>query len=626
MENKKANGYNGRVLRVNLTEGRISVEEPPADHYQRYLGGRGFIASRLLKEVPAGADPLGLENRLIFALGPLTGLPLPGAARNSVGAKSPQTGGFGESEGGGFFGPELKKAGFDEIIVEGKAASPVYLWVKDGAAELKDAGHLWGKEVAPTHFALQEELGDRLVRTAVIGPGGERLIPFASVANDITHVAGRTGMGAVMGSKNLKAIAVRGHGEVAAANEAAVRELGSWMAKNFKERTQIWKYGTGLPMEASSIAGAVPTTNFRDGSFADVKKIAAPAVCDQFRIEMYGCYACPLRCKKRVKFDEPYPVDPIYGGPEYETLGAFGTNCGVADAKAICKAHEICNRAGIDTITAGGTIAFAMECFEKGFLTTKDTEGLELAFGNAEAMLKALERMVEKRGFGAFLAEGSRIAAQKIGRGAEEFAVHVKGVEIPMHDPRCKQGLGLHYAVNPAGADHCSGMHDQLMLKGADFEEWGAIDINEPIPVTEMSPRKARLTYQYGAWRHLSNYLLMCVFVPYQKKEIVKLVEAATDWPMSYWRLMKTVERGITLGKIFNLREGLTEKDDVLPKRLATSQKGGNLEGVIVDPEKLSDAREVYYEMLGWSREGVPRRARLVELDIDWAAAHLPRK
>jgi aldehyde:ferredoxin oxidoreductase len=623
MESRNLKGFSGRILRVNLNDGQISVEEPPDDYYKRYLGGRGFIAATLLREVPGGIDPFGPENKLIFALGPLTGLPLPGAARNSVGAKSPQTGGFGESEAGGFWGVELKKAGFDEIIVEGIAESPVYLWIKDGEAELKDARHLWGMEVAPTHFALQEELGDRMVRTAVIGPGGERLIRFACISNDITHVAGRTGLGAVMGSKKLKAIAVRGRAEIPMANEKSIRDLGTWMAKNFKERTPIWKFGTGLPMEASSLAGAVPTTNFRDGSFAEVKKITAQAVCEQFGVEMYGCFACPVRCKKRVKIDEPYPVDPIYGGPEYETLGAFGTNCGISDLAAICKAHEICNRAGIDTISAGVTISFAMECFEKGLLTAKDTDGLELNFGNAGAMLKILEQMVQRQGLGDLLSEGSRIAARKIGRGAEEFAIQVKGLEIPMHDPRLKQGLGLHYSVNPAGADHCSGMHDNLMQKGPDFQEWAGIDINESIPNTEMSPRKARLTYQYGLWRHLSNYLLLCVFVPYQKKEISEAVEAATGWPMSYWRLMKTVERGITLAKIFNLREGFTKEDDILPKRLATSQRGGNLEGVIVDPVKLSEARELYYQMLGWSEEGIPTRARLVELDIDWASQYL---
>ncbi len=625
MESRNLKGFNGRILRVNLSDGKISVEEPPDDYYKRYLGGRGFIAATLLREVPGGIDPFGPENKLIFALGPLTGLPLPGAARNSVGAKSPQTGGFGESEAGGFFGVELKKAGFDEIIVEGIAESPVYLWIKDGEAALKDARHLWGMEVAPTHFALQEELGDRMVRTAVIGPGGERLIRFASISNDITHVAGRTGMGAVMGSKKLKAIAVRGRAEIPMANEKSIRDLGTWMARNFKERTQIWKYGTGLPMEGSSLAGGVPTTNFRDGSFPEIKKITAQAVCEQFGVEMYGCFACPVRCKKRVKIDAPYPVDPIYGGPEYETLGAFGTNCGISDLAAICKAHEICNRAGIDTISAGGTISFAMECFEKGLLTAKDTDGLELNFGNAGATLKILEQMVQKQGLGDLLSEGSRVAARKIGRGAEEFAVQVKGVEVPMHDPRLKQGLGLHYSINPAGADHCSGMHDNLMQKGPDFQEWAGIDINESIPNTEMSPRKARLTYQYGLWRHLSNYLLLCVFVPYQKKEICEAVEAATGWPMSHWRMMKTVERGITLAKIFNLREGFTKEDDILPKRLATSQRGGNLEGVIVDPVKLSEARELYYQMLGWSEEGIPTRARLVELDIDWASEYLKR-
>ena len=620
MENRRLGGFNGRILRVQLAERKIGIEEPPIDFYQRYLGGRGFIASTLLREMPPRVDPLAGENPLIFALGPLTGMPLPGSGRNSVGAKSPLTHGFGEAEAGGFFGAELKRAGFDEIIIEGAADSPVYLWIHEGTADLHDARHLWGREVAPTHWALRNELGDRLIRTAIIGPAGEKLIRFACIINDISHVAGRTGMGAVMGSKKLKAIAVRGRTTPPLADEKAVRELGRWMSQNFKSGTSLWNIGTGGAMEAYDLVGITPTFNFQDGCFDGVKKITAQAVCEQFRVGMEGCYACPIRCKKRIKIEDPsFPVDPIYGGPEYETLAAFGGNCGVSNPKAICKAHEICNRQGIDTISAGVTISFAMECFEKGLITVQDTEGIELRFGNAEAMLQMLERIIQKQGLGALLSEGTRIASQKIGGGAEEFAMHVKGLEIPMHDPRSKQGLGLHYSVHPGGADHCSGIHDTLLEKGPQYEEWATIDVNESIPATELSPRKARLTFQVGLWTHMPNYLGYCMFVPYKKKQIQEAVEAITGWTMSYWRLMKAVERGLTLAKIFNLREGFTKAEDALPKRMSISQTKSHLKGVIVDPQKLSEAQELYYQMLGWNQEGIPTRSRLVELDIEWA-------
>ncbi len=623
MEKKSLLGYSGRILRVDLSSRKVSVEEPPEQYYKRYLGGRGFIAPTLLQEVPAKADPLGPDNKLVFALGALTGMPFPGSGRNSVGAKSPLTSAFGEAEAGGFWGAELRKAGWDAIVVSGIADAPVFLSIQDDKVELRDASHLWGMEVAPTHFALQKELGDPLTRTTVIGPAGERLVRFACILNDITHAAGRTGLGAVMGSKKLKAIAVRGKNNPQMAAPNVIADLARWMGQNFKEKAAVWKYGTGHMMEGYSLAGNLPTFNFQDGGFEHVKNITAVAVCDQFRVEMYGCYACPIRCKKRIKIESPYSVDPIYGGPEYETLGAFGSNCGIADPKVICKAHEICNRSGLDTISAGVTISFAMECFEKGLLKGKDTGGMELRFGNGEAMLKILEQIVEKQGLGALLAEGSRRAASQIGGGCEEFAVQVKGLEVPMHDPRLKQGIGLHYSVHATGADHCSGPHDTLLEKGPQFEEWSAIDVNESIPSTELSPRKARMVYQYGIWRHLSNYVGMCVLVPYTSKQISDAVEAVTGWPMSYWRLMKTVERGVTLAKIFNIREGFTQADDVLPRRLNTSQRGGNLKGVIVDPAKLSEAQNLYYQMLGWDEKGIPTRARLVELDIPWALKYL---
>jgi aldehyde:ferredoxin oxidoreductase len=611
-------GYNGRILRVNLSEGKISVDQPPGDYYQRYLGGRGFIVTTLLKEVPAGVDPLGAQNKLIFALGPLTGMPLPGGGRNSVGAKSPLTGGFGEAEAGGFWGAELKKAGFDAVIIEGQAASPVYLWIQDGQAELRDAGHLWGKEIAETHLEIRKELADTLIRTAIIGLGGERLVRFACIAEDITHIAGRTGMGAVMGSKKLKAIAVRGRNVPPMANPATVHDLARWMAKNYKEETKVWKYGTGESMEAHNLTGNLSVLNFQDGFFEGAEKLSGRVICDQFRVGMHGCYACPIRCKKEIKIEGPWAVDPVYGGPEFETIAAFGPNCGVSDAKAVCKAHDLCNRYGIDTISAGVTISFAMECFERGLLTSQDTGGYDLRFGNAEAMLQMLEQMVHRQHVGDLLAEGSKRAAAKIGRGAENFAIHVKGLELPMHDPRLKQGLGMHYSTHATGADHCTGAQDTLYVKGA-LDGWSAIDFCEPIPSTELSPRKTRLLYHNSLWKHLNNYLVLCSYVRYSPKQILDAVEAVTGWPMSYWRVMKTAERGITLARIFNIREGFSEADDRLPERMSVPQRTGNFKEFAIDPVKLVEMQKLYYQMLGWDERGVPTKARLAELDIEWA-------
>lgn len=616
-------GYNGKILRVNLSTRQFSTEDPPEEYYKTYLGGRGFIVHTLLQEVPRGADPLGPENKLVFSLGPITGHPFPGSGRNSVGAKSPLSGGYGESEAGGFWGAELKRSGYDAIIVEGMSDEPVYLWIKDGRPEIRDARNLWGLEVAETEKVIREELQDGRVRTAVIGVAGEKMVRYASICNDISHVAGRTGMGAVMGSKRLKAVAVRGSTPPEMGNREKVLELARWMGKNFKTKTNFWQYGTGATMDYYEASGNLPIRNFAGGRFPQVEEINSQSMYKKGYVEkMESCFSCPVRCKKMVKIDQPWKVEPIYGGPEYETLGAFGSNCGVGQIEAIMKANELCCRYGLDTISTGVTISFAMECFEKGALTLKDTDGLELTFGNGSAMVEMVERIALRKGLGNLLAEGTKRAAEAIGKGSGEWAMHVKGEEIPMHDPRYKQGMGLHYSIHATGADHCTGIHDDLVNKK--LPEWDRIGLAESVPVYEMSGRKARMLYQVGMWRHLANYIGLCLFVPWTNEQITQAVEAITGWPMSSYKLMKTVERGMTLARIFNIREGFSSRDDTLPRRFASSPLDSNLKGVGVDPEKFSAAQKLYYQMLGWDEAGVPTYARLVELNIEWAAQYLP--
>ncbi len=614
-------GYNGRILRVNLTAGQFSTEEPSEDYYKLYLGGRGFIVHTLLTELPQGIDPLGPENKLIFSLGSITGHPLVGSGKNSIGSKSPLTGGFGESEVGGFWGAELKKSGYDAIIVEGISNKPVYLWIDNGSVEIRDGKELWGLEVADAEKAMQEELGDKKIRTAIIGPAGEKLVRYACILNDISHVAGRTGMGAVMGSKKLKAIAVRGKKSPEMADKEKVKELSRWMAQNFKEKTGMWRYGTGSGIVDYERTGNMPVKNFRGGRFPGAEKITAQLLAEKYVTKMGNCFMCPIRCKKIIKMEKPWSVDPIYGGPEYETLAALGSNCGIDNLEALIKAHELCGRYGLDSISTGVSISFAMECFEKGILTSEDTDGLELTFGNVEAMIEMVERIALRKGFGDLLAEGTKRASERIGKGSEEFAIHVKGVEIPMHEPRYKQGMGLSYSVHATGPDHNTGIHDDRVNK--DLASLESIDIAESIPSTELSTRKARMVYHAGLWRHLANYVGLCLFVPWSHQQVRDAMEAITGWPMSYWKLMKAVERGITLARIFNIREGFAAKDDKLPRRFATSPAKGPLKGVVVEPEKLEEAQKVYYQMLGWDESGIPTNGRLVELGIEWAAEYL---
>jgi aldehyde:ferredoxin oxidoreductase len=625
MGGKKLFGYNGKIARINLSSGRISIEEPPEDFYQRYLGGRGFIAAILLKELEKGIDPLGPQNRLIFALGALTGMPLPGGGRNSVGAKSPLTGGFGESEAGGYWGAELKRAGLDALVFEGASSTPVYLWIHDGELELRDATRLWGLELAQAEKAIHSELNDDKVRTAIIGPAGERLVSYASIINDISHAAGRCGLGAVMGSKKLKAVAVRGYRSPEIADHERLQKLATWMGQHYKEGTELWRHGTGLNVVGYNLGGNLPTKNFSIGFFDRAEKIGAQEICEQFGVGMHTCYACPVRCKKNVQMETPWKVDPIYGGPEYETIAAVGSNCLIDDIPAICKAHEICNRYGMDTISAGVTIAFAMECFEKGYINKKDTDGLELTFGNPSAMIAMLERIANREGLGDLLAKGTKRASEVIGKGSEEFAMHVKGLEIPMHEPRLKQGQGLHFSVNASGADHSSGSHDTLFAQeGKLLDSWRRVDYAEPVVPAELNARKARFIYQTSWFRAIGNVIGLCNFVPYSPEQIMDAVEAVTGWPMSIYRLIKTTERSTTMSRIFNLREGFTKYDDKLPKRFETGLKEGAVKGVVIDPEKLEEAKKAYYHMLGWDEEGIPTAARLAELDIEWAQKYIP--
>ena len=617
-------GYNGKLLRVDLTHGRISVDEPGQDYYRLYLGGRGFIIEKLLTEVPAGTDPLSPDNKLIFALGPITGHPIPGSGRNSVGAKSPLTGTFGESEVGGFWGAELKRAGFDGIIVEGVSPRPVYLKIENGQARLQEAGDLWGLEVAEAEKAVREQCGGKKFRTAIIGPAGENLVRFACILNDVSHAAGRTGMGAVMGSKKLKLIAVRGSRPPEMAQRDKILAMARVLTENTRKNPSGFSInGTGgsiLPYEAM---GNLPIRNFQGGRFPGAGEITPQRMKEKgYWDKMETCFGCPVRCKKKLKqISVPWPVDPAYGGPEYETLAAMGSNCGIDSVEAVMKGHELCGRYGLDTISAGAAIAFSMECTEKGILSRSDTDGLDLSFGNSAAMIAMIERIALRKGFGDLLAEGTRRAAAKIGKGAAAYAIHVKGNEVPMHEPRLKQGMGLHYSINAAGADHCTGIHDERL--DTSVAALDRIDMADPVPSTEMSPRKARILYQYGMWRQVPNTLGLCLFVPWTPKQMAEAVEYITGWPMSYWRLMKTTERGITLTRIFNLREGLSVEDDVLPARFYTSPAEGPLKGVAVNPGQLAEARKLYYQMLGWDVAGVPTYARLVELNLEWAREYL---
>jgi aldehyde:ferredoxin oxidoreductase len=614
-------GYTGKILRVNLSDSKIQAETPEENFYRRYFGGRALIAYYLLKEMKPKVDPLGPENKLIFATGVLTGAPFSGSGRNSVGAKSPLTGAYGDAEVGGFWGAELKHAGFDAVIVEGKAKNPVYLWVHDGQAEIKDAKHLWGKEIGQSQELIRKELQDQTIRTTQIGPAGERLVRYACVINDLKHAAGRSGMGAVMGSKNLKAIAAKGKERVKTADLKRIRDMAVWLNENMpKLASNLHNYGTGAVMDAFAATGNLPYHNFRDGEFPNPDAIDAKTLKKTVGIGMETCFACTVRCKKVVKIDGKLKVDPIFGGPEYETLASLGSDCGIDDLPAICKGHELCQRYGLDTISVGATIAFAMECYENGIITKKDTGGIELKFGNVDAMLQLLDLIARREGIGDLLAEGVKKAAEKLGARAEKFAIHVKGLEAPMHEPRLKRALGLGYATSPTGADHVHNIHDTMFDENL-LKDMRSLGVLELVPIEDFGPAKIRVFRYFTAWRHLHNCLVLCIFPPWNYEQKVELVKAVTGWNTTAFELWKVGDRALNMTRAFNFREGFTVKDDWLPDRFFHPHDVGALSKTAVDPEQFRRARRTYYVMNGWNEEtGAPTREKLEELDVGWVA------
>jgi aldehyde:ferredoxin oxidoreductase len=617
-------GFNGKVLRVNLTNSCIDVEELGEDIYRRHLGGRSLALQFLLKELKPKTDPLAPENKLIFATGVATGIPLAGFSRYSVVAKSPLTGGFGESEAGGFWGAELKFAGFDGVIVEGASDKPVYLWIYDGNAEIRDASHLWGKKTKETQEIIRREIGDPHVRVALIGPAGEKLVRFACILNELKFANGRGGLGAVMGSKKLKAIAVRGHMHMECRDPEKIKVLARWFSENLKKHVPALsrsKYGTAelvLPLNAD---GILPTRNFRDGTFEGAEGISGEEMLDKIVINNEGCFACPIQCKRLVKGIEPYPTDSSYGGPEYETIASFGSLCGVSNISAVAFANQLCNAYGLDTISTGATVAFAMECYENGILTKNETDGLDLKFGNADAMVKLVELIAERRGLGDILAEGVKKASQRIGRGSERYALHVKGKEIPMHEPRGKTGLALQYALSPSGADHLQAGHDPSFEKNV--EDVKPLGILKTVNRLDLGPEKVKLFKYLNLWWNLLDCLCVCkfVFAPhpvgvFKIPHIVEIVNAVTGWNTSLFELMLVAERSINMARIFNLREGFTSEDDWLPERFFEPLERGPREGARILKDDLKKAIALYYGMMGWDETGTPELAKLYELGL----------
>jgi len=631
-------GCRNRILRVNLTDGTVKVDQPGEAFFRKYMGGKAIVAYFLNKEVSGECDALSPENKIIVAPSVITGSPIPGTSRFTVGAKSPLTGCFGNSEGGGYWGPELKFAGYDAVIVEGKSAEPCYICITNENVEIKPAAHLWGKDTGDVQDLIREEMGAKNARVLQTGPGGENMVRFASLSNDLNHWNGRTGLGAVFGSKNLRAIAVKGDDKKFIKEAQNILEYAKYFSQNLKTSglAEHGEYGTYAGVSILNSMGLLPTHNFLDGSFAGASDISGETMTEKVRIKRDSCFACPVRCKPVVKIEseeENKNVDPKYGGPEYESLGSLGSATGVNDLIAVCKSNELVGRYGLDAISTGMTVAFAMECYENGLITKEDTGGLELKFGNADALLKIIEMIAKREGFGDVLAEGSYRAAEKIGKGALKYSMTSKKMEFAAHEPRGKWNVGLGYAVSPNGADHIVVEHDHCFMgdPNTDPDALGPGDIfplfrygiREPLePIALDGPKLRAFVVLQRLWS-LMDTLDICIFVAEPSRRMItlqklpELINWITGWDTTLEELVTVSERGIVLSRLFNSKCGITSKDETLPERMFEPLRNGALEGMKMDKTIFEEAKAIYYQMTGMDENGKPLPGKLVEMKLE---------
>jgi aldehyde:ferredoxin oxidoreductase len=607
-------GFMGKVLRVNLTEGS-TVEEPlPQEEARALLGGNGLATKYLFDELSPGVDPLGPENKLIYMTGPLTGTISPSSGRFSAVAKSPLTGLWGSSNSGGRFGLDLKRSGYDGVIIEGESTEPVSLIINDGSAELVSAEHLWGLGVTETTKKLKAEYGKKL-NVSCIGQAGENQVLYAAIMNDIHRALGRCGLGAVMGAKNLKAIVAGGRRSIEVADKEAFTQAAK-AASDFVNESMLKMtlevYGTDMVLDLVNIKGGLPTRNWQSGSCTYADDINGPAINDKVLIGRKACFACPIACG-RLSEVKSGKYQCKGEGPEYESVGAFGPMCDVSDLEAITYAHILCNEYGLDTVSAGSTIAFAMECFEKGILSTSDFGGKELKFGDADAMIEIIHQVAKREGLGDLLAEGTRSVAQKVGIGAEQFAMNVKGLELPAYDCRATKITGLGFVTSNRGGDHIT-----AYVQGPTFLDIPFLIVDESAiddPLVE-NPSEAKVVKDLEDALTVFDSVGACKFMgmALMAEDVVPVIAGVTGWDFSVEEFRNSGERIFNLARLFNVREGLTRQDDTLPGRLLNEPlSDGPAAGLVVDLEPLLDA---YYEFRGWDNAGRPTLKKLEKLGL----------
>jgi aldehyde:ferredoxin oxidoreductase len=610
----KYGGYVGQILRVNLSSKGISKEPLREDWARDFVGGVGLAARIFYQEVKPKIDALGPENKLVLMTGPVNGTMIPAASRTAICAKSPYTGSFFHSIFGGYFGPELKFAGYDGLIVEGKAKEPVYLWIDDDRVEIRPADHLWGKNSFKAQEIIRKEIGDEEIHIATIGEAGEEGAPYAMVLIDI-RAAGRGGIGAVMGSKNLKAVAVRGTGSVTVPNLLAVYNtalrIDELVATNPAVKG-LSGYGTPRNVASMNAAGILPTRNWQTEVFEKVDGITGETMREKVVKGHRACFACSINCTK-YSVVPAGPYKSIINGPDYETIYGFGSICGVDDIQALCKADEICDEYGIDLISASMSVAWAMECFEKGIFTLKDTQGIDLRFGNTEAMLKMTEMIGKREGLGALLAKGTKEASRVVGKDTIRFSVQNKGLEWPGHTCRPFPAAAVGYATGPRGGSH----HDIRPTA----EKSGLVD-------RKTLEGKGALAAEINHWLILCDSMLLChlgepIWGPMKiSQNTIDALNAVTGWDLSYEQARKVAEREWNMIRCLSAREGFTREHDQLPIRFMEEPvPDGPMKGSYIPKETLERLKNDYYSYRGWDlKTGNPTREKLAELGLEFTA------
>ena len=615
-----ANAYMGKILRVNLQEGKIETEDLREDWTQMFIGGAGLATRYLYDEVPQGVDALGADNKLIFMTGPLTGTASASAARYSVVAKSPLTGIWGHGNSGGSFGPALKRSGYDGIIFEGVSLQPVYLKIIDGQPELCDASELWGKIVPETEDLIRQA-SKRKLTIACIGPGGENQVRYAAIMNNKHRAVGRCGLGAVMGAKRLKAVACGGKAGIELANKDTFMEIAKKQIELLNEsilKVGFEAFGTNMVSDMVNARGGYPTRNWQHGVFEDIEEVNSEALTEKVFVKGVNCFACPIACGRGTEIREGQWKGHKGEGPEYETTNTLGAQCGISDMNAITMANYLCNEYGLDTITAGSTIAFALECYEKGILTKEQTGGLELKFGDSELVVGLIEKIAKRQGIGDLLAEGSKAMSEKLGQGSEHFAMHVKGLELPAYDPRAAKITGLGYVTANRGGDHITAYVQGPTFIDAPFLLVEDSTIEDPFVA---NPAEAKVVIDLENALTMFDCIGACKFmgILLPAEDYVQLISHATGWNFKVEDFRISGERIYNLMRAFCVREGITREADTLPKRLMEDPlPEGPAEGMVIDKDTLEMLKDAYYEIRGWDKEtGKPTAEKLAELGLE---------